>query len=130
MKTTGKVVAGVIVLALLAGIIFGGYLLGWWFKVNNTNRNSSLIRNGYANQQTLRDQITKDIGDIQTITVQIAESPSIKDQLSAQRTAIVDTLCGQAEQVVGDPLPNDQAVFVGANCLNGSISPNSTYEGN
>jgi hypothetical protein len=90
-----------------------------------------VIRNGYSNQTTLREQITKNIGDVLGITTQIAEvgsgNPAEAQTLSAQRKAILAMVCQEADGVTGDPLPADQAGFVGANCSLGVISPNSSY---
>lgn len=117
VKTVSAIVLG---LMLTGGVIFGGWEAGWWFKQQNVNRQSHLIRNSYGNQQTLRDQITVKLGDVTDLDGQIAGNPSDVAQLKAQRRAIAGIVCNDAEQVSGDPLPQDQATWVGQNCEMGS----------
>jgi hypothetical protein len=107
-------------------LVAAGWRIGWLFQGRAVNYQSHILRNSYANQQTLRDQITARLGDVQTITVQIAAT-SGADQavLKAQRLAIGNIVCGDAEQVSGDPLPTDQTQWVQANCSLGSISTSS-----
>lgn len=130
-STVGAIVGVVVVIALLAGLVFGGWALGWWFRGENANREAHVIRQGYSNQQTLREEVTRKIGDVQTISVQIAQLGSTDltttQPLHAQRKAIVNIVCKDAEQITGDPLPTDQDQFVTANCKLGSISPDSQY---
>lgn len=120
----GGLMASILVLAL---IVWGGWQIGWWFTNQNVNRESHLIRNSFGNQQTLRDQITQNIGTVLSITSQIAQDPSAADQLKAQRIAVVSIVCGDAAQVTGDPLAADQASFIKTNCYAGNISPSSPY---
>jgi len=80
---------------------------------------------------TRNKEIGKKLGDVQTISVQIAQlgetDPTTTQALKAQRVAVVNIVCRDAAQVTGDPLAQDQAQFVGANCSLGSMSPNSQY---
>jgi len=119
---------------LVAAIMFGGWQLGWWFKVQNTKRQGQIIniqahnfRQSYGTQQALRDQITQNIGNVLTVTSQIAEDPSDAGSLKAQRAAIMSIVCSQAAQVTGDPLTPDQASFISTNCLAGALNPASQY---
>ncbi len=118
-----------VVLCLAVSLV--GWRIGWFFKEQNANREAHVIRKGYSNQQTLREQITKNIGDVSSITVQIAQlgdaDPATSAALKAQRKAIINIGCEGAVQISGDPLPADQATWVAQNCLNGSINPNSLY---
>ena len=120
---------GVLALAaVIAVVVLGGWWVGWWFKGQNVNRESHMLRNSYANQQTLRDQITQNIGNVLAIGTDIAATSGDEQQaLKAQRVAVVNIVCGDAEQVTGDPLAPDQASFVAANCEAGSIRPGSPY---
>lgn len=113
--------------AVIAVIVLGGWWIGWWFTGQNVNRESHVLRNSYANQQTLRDQITANIGNVLSVTTQIAEVPASAPELKAQRVAIVNIVCGDAAQLTGDPLASDQAQFIKANCYAGNISPASAY---
>jgi len=118
--TTKKVAGTAAGLVLAGGVIFGGWEAGWWFTSQNVNRQGHVIRNSYGNQQTLRDQITSKLGDVTSLDSQIAGNPSDVAQLKAQRQAIASIVCNDAEQVSGDPLPQDQAAWVGQNCEMGS----------
>lgn len=107
------------VLALLALIGVGSWKLGWFVNNANANREAHVIRNGYSNQQTLREEITKKIADVKNMDTQIAEQTPTMDmvpQLIAQRKAIVAIVCQDAAQISGDPLPTTQASFVSSNC--------------
>jgi hypothetical protein len=126
--------ATMIAVLLLAAIVLGGWQLGWWFTYQNAHRQGRLInieshniRSSYGNQQTLRDQITQQVSNVLAITVQIAATPSLASELKAQRAAVLGILCNDATQVVGDPLPADQASFVQTNCLDGTVNPASAY---
>lgn len=124
----GKVIAGT--LAAFAGLVLvmvGGWWLHWWFVQADTNNAAHVNRSSFGFQQTLRDEVTQHLGDVADISTQIIENPAEAAQLKAQRTAIVNIVCGEANQVTGDPLPADQASFVAQNCLNGSVSPESIY---
>lgn len=113
----------------VAAIVLLGWLVGWWFTDQNINRESHALRNSYANQQTLRDQITQNIGNVLSISTQITETsdPGTKAALKAQRVAVVNIVCGDAAQVTGDPLSADQASFIKTNCEAGNIKPGSPY---
>lgn len=132
MGNVGKAVAASVAgLVILGVIVFGGWKLGWWFRNENANQESHVIRNGYSNQQTLRDEISKNIGQVLAVTTQISMlRPDEQDSaaaLQAQRKQIVIITCQKAAQVTGDPLPADQAQFVTANCTAGAIKPGSEY---
>lgn len=120
---------GVIVILVLAAVVLGGWWIGWWFKGQNVNRESHLFRNSYANQQTLRDQITQNVGNVLAISTQLAEanSKNAKMALRAQRYAVTQIVCQDADQVAGDPLPSDQGAFVKTNCEAGNVSPSSPF---
>lgn len=122
MNSTVKAVGGTVAgLALATGVILGGWEAGWWFTNQNANREGHVIRNSYSNQQTLRDQITKGLGDVTDMDRQIAGATGDnKTALTAQRKAIANQVCSEAEQVSGDPLPDDQASWVSQNCVMGS----------
>lgn len=105
---------------ILSGLILGGWQAGWWFTKHNVNREAHVIRNSYGNQQTLRDQITAKLGDVTGLDSQIAANPSDVVQLKAQRHAVANIVCQDAEQVSGDPLPIDQAQWISTNCVMGS----------
>lgn len=115
---------------ILTGVIVaGGWRLNWWFAGKAVNYQAHILRNSYANQQTLRDQITQQIGNVLSISTQITETQDQQEiaALKAQRLAVVGIVCQDADEVTGDPLPVDQAQFVQANCTSGVVSPSSAY---
>ena len=122
MKDYVKAVVGVIAgLAVVGVVVLGGWKVGWWFTNQNANREGHVIRNSYSNQQTLRDQITAGIGNVTDMDRQIAAAKGDNaTTLTAQRRAIANQVCGEAEQITGDPLASDQADWVSANCVMGS----------
>lgn len=108
----GKLIgAGLLAVVVLAGLIFGGWQAGWWFKTQNTNRQAHLYRHSYENQQTLRDQITSKIGDYEQVH---ATAPD-----SAWERGILNIICADADKVTGDALPADQQQFMADNCAYG-----------
>jgi hypothetical protein len=119
-----KGVVGVLAaVAIVTGIVLGGWQAGWWFAGQNATRNAHLVRNGYSNQQTLREQITANIANAQAIGTQVTEvsgDPAMTASLKAQQKSVVNIVCQDADQVTGDPLPADQAAYVLDHCLAGS----------
>lgn len=127
----GKVIAGTVaVFVAVALIVVGGWKLHWWLAQASTDNAAHINRSSYGNQQTLRDRITDDLSTVDDISTQITENPAEAAQLKAQRHAMVDKVCREADAVTGDSLPNDQVTFVSANCLNGSTNPSSVYAQN
>jgi hypothetical protein len=117
-------------LAVIAVLIVGGWRAGWWFAGQNANRQAHIIRQGYSNQQTLREQITAQIANVDTITVQIAQAAGNASEVAAlksQRIAVVNIVCGDAVQVTGDPLAASQRTWIKTNCQAGVIRPGSPY---
>jgi hypothetical protein len=121
------VVVGVLV--LVGAFVLIMWQAGWWFAGQNAGREAHLIRNGYSNQQTLREQITTQIATVDGITTQIAATTDtgLISALKAQRMAIAATVCQDAAEVSGDPLPAQQAEWAAANCQAGTVRPGSTY---
>lgn len=121
--------AGIGALALAGVLTLIFWQAGWWFRSQNTSREAHLIRNSYANQQTLREQVTAQIGNVATLTSQIAAThdQNLAAALTAQRAAVAAIVCQDAAEVTGDPLPASQATWVSANCEAGNVSPGSPY---
>lgn len=104
---------------------------GWWFASQNASREAHVIRNGFSNQQTLREQITQQIANVDSETVSIAQAagdPGEVAALKAQRIAVVNIACQDGAEVTGDPLPAQQQAWMNANCLAGVIRPGSRYD--
>lgn len=121
--------------AVVLVMVVVGWRVGWWFQVQDAKRQGQIqniqshnIRNDYSNQQTLREQITENIGNALQVKVQMAETSGTEQAaLKAQGRAIVAIVCQDADEVTGDPLPNDQAAFVKTNCTAGNVSPSSSF---
>jgi hypothetical protein len=114
---------------LLAGIVtFVGWQANWWFASHNATRQAENTQNGYSNQTTLRQQVTANFATLATIGTQVAANradASLVTALDVQRAATAATICSDAAQVSGTPLPAQQAAWVTANCSDGTLSANS-----
>ena len=56
------VVAGIAVIVAAAILTLVGWQVGWWFTAHNATRQYQVIQNGVSNQDTLRAQITSQLG--------------------------------------------------------------------
>lgn len=110
------ILAGVSALALL---VLGIWWVGWWFTAQNTNKQAHINRSNFGYQQTLRDEILTDLDAYNQAGVDASWPGANAQALQAQQKAVLNKLCREAAQVTGDPLPQDQADFVAANCMNG-----------
>lgn len=120
----------IIVFVSVAALAVAGHYLGWWLSAQDATHQAQNTQNGYANQSTLRQQVTSQLAQVDAITTQIAEAGSdggLAAALKVQRMAIAGTVCSDAAQVTGTPLPPQQAQWVSANCTAGNVSPSSTY---
>lgn len=115
------------VFLVIAVVGFAGWRLHWWFAAQDATRQYQVTQNGVSNQTTLRQQITQQIANVDQITVQIAEYPSLDGSLEPQRAAVAATVCQDASEISGIPLPAQQAQWVSANCLAGTLRPGSAY---
>ena len=121
---------GVFGLAVVTGLIIGGWQLGWWFQAQNATRQAQNTQNGYSNQSTLRQQVTAQLATVETITTQRAAAgtdQSVTAALRAQRMGIASIVCADAAQISGTPLPAEQAQWVSVNCSAGTVSPSSSF---
>ena len=132
-RETGRWI-GPAIMVTLAVLLVGGiatlvcWQAGWWFASHNATRQYQMIQNGDSNQSTLRAQITTQLGNVATITTQIAATKGDAPEVSAledQRMAVAGIACSDAAQVTGVPLPAQQAQWVSINCSGGSVSPSS-----
>lgn len=120
--------AVIIAFILIAGLTVAGHYLGWWLSAQDATHQAQNTQNGYSNQTTLRAQVTSQLAQSEQVTVQIAGAGtdvSLVTALKVQRAAIDGQVCSDAAEISGTPLPAQQAAWVSANCLNGTLSPNS-----
>jgi len=96
MRRTVWILSSILALVLIAGIVVGGYQLGWWLKKNAVNRNAKINRQSYEVQQTYHEESIRDMASVRAIDTQLAEpgtTPDLRAQLQAQRMAIVTQTC-------------------------------------
>jgi hypothetical protein len=115
-------------LALIGGLVYAGHAFGWWLSAQDATHQAENTQNGYSNQTTLRQQVTSQLATVYSLTTQIAEAKGDQSLVSAlvpQREQVAATVCSDAGQITGTPLPVQQAQWVAANCSAGTVSPNS-----
>lgn len=125
--------AGVFTLAVIAALIWVTSHGEWWWENANANHQAHIIRNGYSNQQSLREQVTQQIANVDDITVSIAQSAGNATEVQAlegQRENVAGIVCQDAGEVTGDPLPANQRTWVRSNCQAGVVRPGSKYASN
>lgn len=109
---------GVGVVILLALIVVGGYLGGWWLQKDTINRQNRIDRHSYEVQQTYREKVIDAANTVADIDVQIAD-PSVtqeqKDALEAQRRAVVTQGCDNEQRISGER-PSQVAEFASKEC--------------
>jgi len=117
---------------IIAVIVFGGWQLGWWFNNQNENRTTLMIRNSIGYQSNLASEIDGQFQNIETITAQI-QSPDVQGNeviaLKAEQYADLSQLCELAQQAHGGTLNAQQSEFIYINCIDGAVSPSSSYSG-
>ena len=118
---------GLIVAALLAALILGGWQAGWWFQQQDVNRQTKIIQNSDSNQVTLVQQLDTQIGNVSTATVQmdgVARGSQQWEDLHAQRLGFARLACMDAGQITIH-VPASQSAWVSRNCLAGNLNPAS-----
>lgn len=124
---TTMLVIGVVALMVIA-TVFIGWSVGWWFTAQNINRQAHITQNSYENQVTLHQQITQDIATVDSITAQMAAPGAPVAALDAQRKAVVNIVCGDAQNISnGYPLTGQELTWVEHACFAGSVNPTSPY---
>lgn len=137
LRWISSVFAGLIavfgVIVLLHGVVYGEWQLNWWYQQQNVNREAKLIQNGFNFQSALGQQITKGIDNVSqdSTEITIAEedgNTAYANSLKGQRENDANTVCYQSTQINGSiPQGVPQGDWIKANCLNGSVSPESIY---
>jgi hypothetical protein len=114
-----------LLLLVSGGLTIAGWQFGWWLTAQSVTRQAELTQNGYANQVTLRQQVTANFTTLTAITVQItanSRDSSLVTALRVQRAATGNQVCADAAQITGTALPASQARCVTANCVDGSLA--------
>ena len=116
MKAVGAVL---LVLALGAAILVGGWLGGWWLKEESVNRNSQINNDSYARQTALTEEIVDLHTQIADLDVRAAGdvTPEQKTLILTQRASLVNNLCSAFDQTTGTAtLPTDIYTFTAQEC--------------
>lgn len=136
------IVIGVFVtLAVIAGIIVGGWKLNWWLASSVQTHQNSLAKqnatqqyqiqqNGVSNQDTTRQNITNGFDTLLHLVVEegaYKSNPSEAEAIQSEVGSEAATICGFAANISGVSLPAQQAQWVAKNCTDGSVSPSSSY---
>lgn len=106
-------------LALIAGVVIGGWQLGWWFKAQNTNRTTNIQRHSNQYVTSYITAVDQDIDSIRSIDVQMADpsyTPAQKSGLQGERIAIVNDACHKANLIPANDVPQDIATFMSTDC--------------
>ena len=114
MKAVFAVVGAVVI---AAGVVIGGWQLGWWMKSYAVNRNARIFQQGYGAQSAYEEELHGLIVQIDQVEVQITapQTPSAEvAALQAQKQAMVTQGCG-IEQKLAMPSAEAQQ-FAAAEC--------------
>lgn len=101
----------IVALVVFAGIIFGGWEAGWWFRTANTNRADVLYTQSHAAQNAAKHELSQQITELANVDSQIANPATAGDQrtgLTAQRMAILNQACETAGSIT-HPTPTHEA---------------------
>src|SRR5579872_6536444 len=77
-------------LALLGGLIIGGWQAHWWFASQDATRQYEITQNGVSNQDTLRAQITAKLAEVAGTTAQIAAYKDDPAEVAALELAAIE----------------------------------------
>lgn len=114
MKPLSVVLVTILCLAVLAGVVVGGYQLGWWLREQEVNRGAEIRRGSFEYQETRRDEIVRQSGLLADLDAQLA-NPELtrgqRDAITAQRSALSRQLCNIAADLIGFTTPDiDQII--------------------
>lgn len=113
-------VGGVLLsLALIAGIVIGGWQLGWWLKTQTVNRNAHLYIHSFGAQVGHVQDIQNDMDGINNIKVELTQVAVASDTYSAlkgQQRALTQDACNYIAMVNVDNLPTNVQQFAASNC--------------
>lgn len=106
MTTFKRIVVGVAIAGAFAVIVFGGWLLGWWFKAENLERRVDLINSNTGTQTAWRDEALDSV----------AEFFGTPEDNGAARNAIKRQACDLIGRLDDDYLDATLAEFFVSEC--------------
>lgn len=118
MSWERKLLVVIAAVAVVAGVVIGGWQLGWWAKQYSVNRNAHIYQTGYGAQSAYQEELQNLIVQIDGVQVQISEPstpPSEVSALESQKQAMVNQGCGIAAKLTSAP-PNNLQQFISQNC--------------
>jgi hypothetical protein len=123
-----------LVVAIIGGITFGGWEMGWWFKNQNTTRTAQMYDHSYGRQEALKAGVQQGIVAVLTndrtiVSLDPKADAALVAVTKAQTVGILnDNVCKNAALIdPANPLTGQTAEFVAANCYAGAMNPNSAY---
>lgn len=119
MKVVAWIIGGIVVAVAVVGLGIGMWHLGWFINKADTNKQSEIYNDSFQRQNALTATLSKNISDVSTIDVQIAQSdtPDVKVTLKAQRKAIVSQACETAGKLSGTvTIPASNQAFIAKEC--------------
>lgn len=108
---------GLITLVMVAALVIGGWKAHWWFAQHNADNQAKVIQHGYANQSSLRDEITQDITKIDELNQEVSNGGNAQDA-AVEQHHLLDVICADNDKL-DSPLQGDQGDFVIAHCVDG-----------
>lgn len=114
MKVALAVVGALVV---MAGIVVGGWDLGWFAASSATNHQNHIYQQSYGTQTAEIEQVRTDLTTIDQIDVQLADRAtpaSEQSALAAQKVAVTNQACGVAMNITSPPA--DVSAFRSTNC--------------
>lgn len=103
---------------LIAAVLVGGYLGGWWLQEDAVDREAGIRERTFARQTALQAEVQDLYRDVRDIDVQITYANDEQDAaLKAQRKAIVIKLCDAYGRMTATvTIPDDIRAFAGKEC--------------
>ncbi len=100
------VLGSIVGLALLAGIVVGGYQLNWWLRGQEVSRSARINQDSYGRQNALTEAVLRQQTEL--------SNPNLPP---AQRKAIIAEMCHNAALLTGSiPLPLSTQQLIAKEC--------------
>jgi len=119
-KTTLLViVAFIALLAVISGVVIGGWEAGWWFRQQDTTRTTDMIRHSVSAQNSYVDDVENSLTQLKALGVQLDDpnlDPAQKPGLEGEKTAIINQTCIVARKIDPSEMQPDIAQFLATDC--------------